>query len=160
MFHKLISKLNFQFPCVHFLFISFYIKLRFPKRDFSSCIIFIDNLYHSIRRRLNLSIFIETSPIFSSPVPIIHSISLRNSKHSVKMRIGFSFVQTLTSNSPLFWKVISVLIRHFLYQQLSDHQSWTSAWKQLKEENHHVAQKLQQLYYWDFRLFGYSYNDL
>lgn len=43
---------------------------------------------------------------------------------------------------------------------LEDHQSWTSAWKQLKEKNHHVAQKLQQLYYWDFRLFGYSYTDL
>ena len=45
-------------------------------------------------------------------------------------------------------------------KQYLDHQSWTAAWKQLKDENHHVAQKLQQLYYWDFRLFGYSYNDL
>ena len=31
-----------------------------------------------------------------------------------------------------------------------------SEWSKLEQEDRRVAQKMQQLYYWDFRLFGYT----
>jgi len=37
-----------------------------------------------------------------------------------------------------------------------DHDGWRAEWATLEEADRRVAQKMQQLYYWDFRLFGYS----
>jgi len=39
---------------------------------------------------------------------------------------------------------------------VENHEAWKHDWKKLEKKNLQVAQKLQQLYYWDFRLFGYE----
>ena len=43
-----------------------------------------------------------------------------------------------------------------IYREILDHDGWMSEWSKLEQEDRRVAQKMQQLYYWDFRLFGYT----
>lgn len=69
----------------------------------------------------------------------------------------FDFVakfETLTEDANwLLQRADSVLVFPSITE---NYDIWKNDWKKLEKKNSQVAQKLHQLYYWDFRLFGYD----